>query len=96
MALLVRRHIGWPAGQKIGQTLWRATLAAAVMATAARASVQVLTSALGPTGSTARLAVVGAAVVGAGLIYLGLASLLRLEEVTILWRSLSRRFRHTR
>ncbi|MGC8872906.1 MAG: murein biosynthesis integral membrane protein MurJ [Chloroflexia bacterium] len=93
MALLLWRQIGWPREQRIGQTFWRASVASGVMAVLAWGSARCLTSVLGAQGLRAQLIVVGAGVAIAVLTYAGMATLLRLEEIVVLWQTLVRRRR---
>jgi putative peptidoglycan lipid II flippase len=91
MLLLLRRRIGWPRGQRLGATLLRATVAATAMGLAVWGAEGLLAQLVGTAGTLARLISVGGAIaVGAG-IYLGLAMVLRLEEVRALWSAVARR-----
>jgi len=91
MLLLLRRQIGWPGGQRIGATLVRAALASAAMGGAAWGAEKLLARLVGTSGTLARLVSFGGAVaVGVG-VYLGLAVVLRLEEVWALWAAVRRR-----
>jgi putative peptidoglycan lipid II flippase len=96
MLLLLRRYIGWPRGQRIGATLVRALIASAAMGLAAWATAHFVGQAVGTTGLTGRLLVVGAAVAVAVGVYAGLAVALRLEEVRVVWEALRRRLGATR
>lgn len=91
MLLLLRRRIGWPYGERIGITLRRSIAAALGMALAAWGTVTGLGDWLGESGTLPRLLSLGAALMVAGIVYLGLAVALRLEEVKVAWEALRRR-----
>lgn len=93
MLLLLRRQIGWPAGQRIGQTAWRAVVASTVMAAVAWLCAHGLGSVLGTGGLGPKAAVVVAGVAAGALSYAAMAMLLRLEEVVVLWQNVMRRYR---
>ncbi len=90
MLLLLRKHVGWPRGQRIGSTLIRALLAALLMGLAGRGVLALLDFfwEKGWAGRSVALAVAMGVAVG---VYLGLALLLRLEEVWVAWRALRAR-----
>ncbi len=91
MLLLVRRNIGWPAGQRIGTTFVRALVAAAGLGLAAWGAAT-LAGQLVDTGTLlGRTVVVVAAVALGAAAYAGLAVLLRLEEVHVVWQAVRSR-----
>jgi len=92
MLLLLRREVGWPHGERIGATLWRSLVAAAGMGLAAWGTATGLGVCLGKSGTIPGLLSLGAALGVAGAVYLGLAKLLRLEEVQVAWEALRRRW----
>lgn len=79
MLLLLRRRLGWPSGERLGQTLLQSGLAAAAMAGLAYAAAGLLR----PQGELAQ-------VVGGGLVGFAAYSLaalwLGLDEVRLAWR----------
>jgi putative peptidoglycan lipid II flippase len=88
MLLLLRKQAGWPRGQRIGATLARALLASAVMGLAAWATAALLGRFLSGSGLGSRLASTAGAVAVGAAVYLGLAVVLRLEEVRVFWDAL--------
>jgi putative peptidoglycan lipid II flippase len=91
MALLLRRYIGWPRGQRIGSTLLRATAAALGMGLASWGTARLLEQWLGTAGLGARALVAGGGAAVGLAVYAGLAVALRLEEVRAVWEALRRR-----
>jgi putative peptidoglycan lipid II flippase len=91
MLLLLRRQVGWPKGQRIGITLLRSLAAAGLMGLIAWAIDHFLARTLGGTGLIGRAVPIGAALAAAITVYLGLAVLLRLEEVRVAWEALRAR-----
>jgi putative peptidoglycan lipid II flippase len=89
MLLLTRRRIGSLADLRLGQTAVKALLAAGAMATLAALALSAIAGAVDTSGLVGRLiAVVVPAGLGA-LLYLGLLSLLRVDELA-LFRTLIR------
>ena len=98
MLLLTRRRIGWLSDLRLGPAVGKALLAGSVMAGAMALTligVQRLFAAWQPGALVAELVTVGLAAGIGLLVYLGLATLLRLEEVglfrTLLRQRLQRR-----
>jgi len=91
MLLLLRRHIGWPQGQRIGATLGRSLLAAVLMGLSAWGTATLLEWALGTAGLGNRLVTVAAGAAVGIAVYLGLAMLLRLEEIWVVWKAVRRK-----
>ena len=91
MLLLLRRRVGWPHGERIGATLGRSLAASLGMALAAWGTARGLEIWLGESGTLPRLLSLGIALVVAGLVYLGLATALHLEEMRVAWEALRRR-----
>lgn len=91
MLLLLRRRMGWPRGQRIGATLLRSTLAASVTGVAAWGTARLVGQAVGLVSLPGRLITVAAGMAVAIGVYLGLAALLRLEEVHVAWKALRAR-----
>ncbi len=91
MLLLFRQRIGWPQGQRIGATMIRALAATAGLGLAAWGAAT-LAGQLVDTGTLfGRTVVVAAAVTLGAAVYVGLAVLLRLEEVHVVWQAVRAR-----
>jgi putative peptidoglycan lipid II flippase len=96
MLALTQWRIGGLAGQRLAQTAGKALLAAGAMAGAMALAVNLISRWIGAGNLIGELAVVG---IGGGLgilVYLGLASLLHIEEFGLLRDVVARRLRPVR
>jgi putative peptidoglycan lipid II flippase len=93
-AVILNRRIGGLGAQEgkgVFRTLGLTLLAAAVMGGATFWALAAVRSVVGGGGFTAKLLTAGLpALVGAG-VYLGLVTLLRVEEIHLLWSAIKRR-----
>lgn len=90
-AVILSRRIGGVARQGLWRTLALVLVAAGVMGGATLASLSVLSSVVGSEGLLSRTLLVVVPILVGGAAYLGLVTLMRLEEVNLLWSALRRR-----
>jgi len=90
LLILLRRRLGRVDGRRIAASAGRALVAAAALA-AVSAAVWHALGGLASGGFWSQLVALTAAVGAGGATYVGLARLMRLEELTLVWRALRRR-----
>lgn len=90
LLVLLRREVGRVDGRRMASSVGRALLAAAALGGVSFAVWRVL-GGLADGGFWGLLAAVLASVAAGALVYVVLARLLRLEELTLVWRALRRR-----
>jgi len=96
MLFLTQRRIGRLTDLRLGQTVGKALLAAGAMAAGAALALSAMVRVLDTSGLVGKLTVV---VVPAGLsvvVYLGLLSLLRVDEITLFRTLIRQRFQGKR
>jgi len=96
MLVLTRRRIGKLADLRLGQTAVKALLAALVMAGLMLLVLNAATRLIGTDGLLAKLIVVGLTAGLGSLVYLGLASLMRIDELRLIRGLVGQRLRPPR
>jgi len=91
-AIILGRRIGGVGNQRVWRTLGLALIAAAAMGGATYGTLALVEPALGPNGLLARALTVIVPTAAGGAIYLGLATLFRVEDISLLWAALRRRW----